>query len=105
MSDVFDRVYAAILANRGGDPTVSYVAKVSAKGRLKLAEKFGEEAVEAVIAAVAQDRAALLGEAADVVFHLLLLLADAEISLEDLRGELERREGVSGVAEKAARPA
>lgn len=103
MSEVFDRLYATILENRGGDPAVSYVAKASAKGRLKLAEKFGEEAVETVIAAVAQDRAALLGEAADVVFHLWLLLADAGISVDDLRGELARREGVSGIAEKAGR--
>jgi phosphoribosyl-ATP pyrophosphohydrolase len=103
MSDILDRLYAAILANRSGDPATSYVAKVTAKGRLKLAQKFGEEAVETVIAAVAQDRTALLGEAADATFHLLLLLADARISLNDLRGELERREGVSGIAEKAGR--
>mgnify|MGYP000851061665 FL=1 len=104
MSDPLDRLYATILARRGGDAATSYVAKATAKGRLKLAEKFGEEALETVIAAVAQDRAALLSEAADATFHLLLLLADAGIALDDLRAELERREGVSGIAEKAARP-
>ncbi len=104
MTDTLDRLYAAILATRGGDPALSYVARISAKGRLKLAQKFGEEAVETVIAAVAEDRTALIGEAADAVFHLLLLLADAEVSLDDVRVELERREGVSGLAEKAARP-
>lgn len=104
MSDPLDRLYATILARRGGDPATSYVAKATAKGRLKLAEKFGEEALETVIAAVAQDRTALLNEAADATFHLLLLLADAGITLDDLRAELARREGVSGIAEKAARP-
>lgn len=103
MTDTLDRLYAAILAKRGGDPAQSYVARISAKGRLKLAQKFGEEAVETIIAAVAQDRAALIGEAADTVFHLLLLLADAEVTLDDVRTELDRREGVSGLAEKAAR--
>jgi phosphoribosyl-ATP pyrophosphohydrolase len=103
MTDILDRLYAAIQANRGGDPATSYVAKLAARGRLKLAEKFGEEAVETIIAAVAQDRAALVAEAADVTFHLLMLLADAGVSLNDLRAELERREGVSGIAEKASR--
>ena len=103
MTDPLDRLYAAIIARRSGDPATSYVAKLTAKGRLKLAQKFGEEAVETVIAAVAQDRAALVGEAADAVFHLLLLLADADVTLDDLRAELARREGVSGLAEKANR--
>jgi len=103
MTDTLDRLYAAILDRRGGDPAASYVAKLTAKGRLKLAEKFGEEAVETVIAAVAQDRAALIGEAADTLFHLLILLADAGVSLDDIRAELDRRGGVSGLAEKAAR--
>lgn len=103
MTDTLDRLYNAILAKRGGDPALSYVARISAKGRLKLAQKFGEEAVETVIAAVAEDRTALIGEAADAVFHLLLLLADAGVTLDDLRAELDRRERVSGLAEKAAR--
>ncbi len=103
MTDTLDRLYAAILAKRGSDPALSYVAKISAKGRLKLAQKFGEEAVETVIAAVAEDRTALISETADTVFHLLLLLADAGVTLNDVRGELDRREGVSGLAEKAAR--
>ena len=103
MTDPLDRLYAAIIARRSGDPATSYVAKLTAKGRLKLAQKFGEEAVETVIAAVAQDRAALVGEAADAVFHLLLLLADADVTLDDLRAEFARREGVSGLAEKANR--
>jgi phosphoribosyl-ATP pyrophosphohydrolase len=104
MTDTLDRLYAAILDRRGSDPALSYVARISAKGRLKLAQKFGEEAVEIVIAAVAEDRTALISEAADTVFHLLLLLADADVTLDDVRAELDRREGVSGLAEKAARP-
>ena len=103
MTDALDRLYAAILDRRSGDPATSYVAKLTAKGRLKLAQKFGEEAVETIIAAVAQDRSALIGEAADAVFHLLVLLADGGVSLDDIRAELDRREGVSGLAEKAAR--
>lgn len=101
--DPLDRLEATILARRGADPDGSYVAKLFAKGRAKIAQKLGEEAVEAAIAAVLDDRAALTGEAADLVFHLLVLLADAGISLNDVRAELARREGLSGLAEKAAR--
>ena len=103
--DPLDRLEAAIRDRRGGDPAASYVARLTAKGRRKLAQKFGEEAVETVIAAVAEDRAALIGEAADTLFHLLVLLADAEVTLDDVRAELARREGVSGLAEKAGRAA
>ena len=103
MSDPLDRLEAAIRARRGGDPAKSYVAKLTAKGRAKLAQKFGEEAVETVIAAMGDDREALVGEAADALFHLLMLLADAGVGLADVRSELARREGVSGLAEKAGR--
>ncbi|RYE03417.1 MAG: phosphoribosyl-ATP diphosphatase [Sphingomonadales bacterium] len=102
--DTLDTLEQTIRARRTGDPASSYVAKLTAKGRAKIAEKLGEEAIETVIAAVAQDRAALTGEAADLVFHLLVLLADADITLDDVRAELARREGVSGLDEKAARP-
>lgn len=103
MTDPLDRLEAAIAARRGGDPAASYVAKLTAKGRAKMAQKFGEEAVETVIAAMGSDRDALVGEAADALFHLLVLLADAGVGLADLRAELARREGVSGLAEKASR--
>jgi len=105
MNDPLDRLYTAIVDRRSGDPALSYVARLTARGRLKMAQKFGEEAVETVIAAVAEDRQALIGEAADTLFHLLVLLADADVSLDDVRAELTRREGVSGLAEKARRPA
>ena len=103
--DPLDRLEATIAARRGGDPATSYVAALSAKGRAHLARKFGEEAIETVVAALDEDRTALVGEAADVMFHLLVLLADADVSLDELRAELARREGMSGHAEKAARGA
>lgn len=106
--DILDRLEATIAARRAGDPAESYVAALTAKGRPHLARKFGEEAVETVIAALGSDtettRAALTGEAADTIFHLLVLLADAGVTLADVRTELARREGVSGHDEKAARP-
>jgi phosphoribosyl-ATP pyrophosphohydrolase len=106
MSDVLARLEALIAARRaGGSPDQSYVAKQLARGRLKLAEKLGEEAVETVIAAVAQDDDALVAEAADLLFHLLILLGERGISLDAVRAELERREGRSGLDEKAGRSA
>lgn len=101
--DILDRLHATILARRGGDPETSHVARLTARGRPRMAQKVGEEAVETVIAALGDDRTALVGEAADLVFHLLVLLADAGVSLDDLRAEFARREGVSGLAEKASR--
>ena len=103
--DTLDALEQTIRDRRSGDPASSYVARLTAKGRQKIAEKLGEEAIETVIAAVAQDKAALTGEAADLIFHLIVLLADAGISLDDVRAELARREGVSGLDEKASRTA
>ena len=104
MTDILDRL-ELLIAERlaDGSPKSSYVAKQVAKGRLKLAEKLGEEAVETVIAAVAQDDEALVGEAADLIFHLLIVLGERGISLWQVRAELERREGRSGIEEKAGR--
>jgi phosphoribosyl-ATP pyrophosphohydrolase len=102
--DFLDSLEAVIRARKQGDPDTSYVAKLFAKGRAKIAQKLGEEATETVIAAMAGDRAELTGEAADLIFHLLILLADANVSLDDVRAELRRREGVSGIDEKAGRP-
>ena len=101
--DQFDALLATIVARRTGDPASSYVAKLTAKGRAKIVQKLGEEAVETVIAAMGDDRAALIGEATDLIFHLAVLLADAGLSFDDLRAELVRREGVSGIAEKSSR--
>ena len=97
------RLEATLHDRRDGDPKTSYVAKLHAKGIAKIAQKLGEEAVETVIAALSEDNAAVTGEAADLVFHLLVLLDARGLSFADILVELERREGVSGVAEKAGR--
>ena len=97
------RLAATIEARKGADPDSSWTAKLLNKGPEKCAEKFGEEAVEAIIEAVKGDRARLTAEAADVLYHLLVMLAARDVTLEEVMTELERREGVSGIAEKAAR--
>ncbi|CAN5234289.1 phosphoribosyl-ATP diphosphatase [soil metagenome] len=104
VSDSLDRLEATIRARRSASPDTSYVAKLTAKGRAKIAQKLGEEAVETVISAIEGDRAGVTSEAADLIFHLTLLLADMDLSLADVCAELDRREGVSGITEKAARP-
>ncbi|MEM7188918.1 MAG: phosphoribosyl-ATP diphosphatase [Pseudomonadota bacterium] len=103
MSDVLERLAATIASRRGSDPSSSHTASMLAKGPEKCAEKFGEEAIEAIIEATRGDREALTREAADVVYHLLVMLAARDLSLADVLAELEQREGVSGIAEKASR--
>ena len=102
-SGTLARLAAAIAARRSGDPETSYVAKLTARGLPKITQKLGEEAVETVIAALTGDAAALTGEAADLLFHLLILLDAKGVPLANVLAELDRREGVSGIAEKAAR--
>ena len=104
MADTLARLEATIASRKGADPASSYVASLFAKGRPKIARKFGEEAVEAIVAALAEEEAALTGEAADTIFHLMILLADAGVPLANVLAELERREGISGHDEKASRP-
>lgn len=99
----FDQLLATVIERRTGDPETSYVARLTAKGRAKMAQKLGEEAVEMVIAAISDDKAGLVSEGADLMFHLAVLLADAGLSFDDIRAELARREGVSGIEEKAKR--
>lgn len=103
MADPLSTLETVIAGRRDADPGSSYVASLTAKGRGTIAQKVGEEAVETVIAALAGDRAALTGEAADLLFHLLVLLGDAGVPIADVYAELQRREGTSGLAEKAAR--
>ena len=103
--DTLDTLEATIRARRTRDPDASYVARLTAKGRGKIAQKLGEEAVETVIAAMSNEREEVVKEAADLVFHLAVLLADMGLSLDDVREELARREGVSGIEEKASRDA
>lgn len=94
---------ATIQSRKGADPDSSWTAKLLAKGPEKCAEKFGEEAIEAIIEAVKGDRAKLVSEAADVLFHLLVMLAARDVTLAEVEAELARRAGTSGIAEKAAR--
>jgi phosphoribosyl-ATP pyrophosphohydrolase len=98
-----EQLAATIVARKGADPETSWTAKLLAKGPEKCAEKFGEEAIEAIIEAVKGDRARLTSEAADVLYHLLVMLAARDVTLEEVLAELERREGTSGIAEKAGR--
>ncbi len=102
---VLDRLEATIRARRDAPADASYTASLFAKGRPKIAQKLGEEAVETVIAACSGDDPSIVPEAADLLFHLAVLLADAGLSFDDVRAELARREGVSGHDEKAARTA
>jgi phosphoribosyl-ATP pyrophosphohydrolase len=103
MATPLDRLEATIRARRNGDPAASYVARLTADGRARMARKVGEEAIETLVAALSDDRAATTSEAADLIFHLLVLLADMDLSFDDVMAELDRREGLSGLAEKAAR--
>src|SRR5215468_10799165 len=95
-----DRLFARIVARKDADPGVSYTAKLLRQGRLKCAKKFGEEAVETSLAAVAQDKAALANESADLLYHLLVLWAACEIEPNEVYSALAAREGSSGLDEK-----
>ena len=96
-------LFATIEARASADPDSSWTAKLLAKGPEKCAEKFGEEAVEAIIEAIKDDKAKLTSEAADVLFHLLVMLKSRDVALADVMAELARRQGQSGIAEKASR--
>lgn len=100
---ILDRLYAVIASRKGADPEVSYTARLFAKGTAKLAQKLGEEAVETAIAAVQRNPAEVTQESADLLYHLLVVWADAGVTPADVWGELHRREGRSGVEEKKAR--
>lgn len=100
---VLDRLWHVVTERRDADPELSHSARLLSRGTGKIAQKFGEEAVECLIEAVAGNRPALIGESADVLYHLLVVWVDAGIAPEDVWAELERREGVSGIAEKASR--
>lgn len=102
--DTLARLEATIAERRSADPQSSYVARLNAKGLGKIAQKLGEEATETVIAALTEGREALVGEAADLMFHLMVLLSAKGVPLSEVMAELDRREGVSGIAEKASRP-
>ena len=103
MTGPLDKLYAKVAASRHGDPAVSYTAKLFRRGRAKIAQKLGEEAVEAVIELMRGDKAALVGESADLLYHLMVCWAEAGIAPDEVWAELARREGTSGIAEKASR--
>ncbi|MFD1913473.1 phosphoribosyl-ATP diphosphatase [Halodurantibacterium flavum] len=98
-----ERLAATVESRRNADPDSSWTAKLLSRGPEKCAEKFGEEAVEAIIEAVRGDPARLTSEAADVLYHLLVMLTARGVTLADVLRELERREGTSGIAEKKGR--
>jgi phosphoribosyl-ATP pyrophosphohydrolase len=103
LGETLERLWRAIESRRGADPATSYTARLFARGTAKIAQKLGEEAVETVIEGVTGDRAALVGESADLLYHLFVLWAASGIAPADIAAELTRREGVSGIAEKKAR--
>jgi len=98
-----DRLFATIEARKGSNPSASYTAKLLSEGRAKCAKKLGEEAVETCMAAIGEDRAALAAESADLIYHLLVLLAVSDLKPDDVYRVLAAREGRSGLEEKAAR--
>ncbi len=101
--EVMDRLWDVVMSRRDADPAVSHSARLLLRGTAKVAQKFGEEAVECIIEAVAGNAQAMVAESADVLYHLLVLWASAGVHPSEVWAELERREGVSGIAEKAAR--
>ena len=101
--DTLTRLEATIAQRLTASPEESYVAKLHGKGLPKIAQKVGEEATETVIAALTGDAAELVGEAADLLFHLMVLLAEKGVPFGTVLAELDRREGTSGIVEKAAR--
>lgn len=103
MTDTLSRLAATIEARRGADPETSWTAKLLARGPVKAAQKFGEEAVEAVIEAARGDRDRLVSEGADVLYHFVVMLTASGVTLAEVLDELDRREGKSGLTEKASR--
>ena len=102
--DVLSALAGEISARKSASPDQSYTAKLISQGVEKCAKKLGEEAVETALAAVLRDKAHIAAESADLLYHLLVLLEATDVNLSDVMAELARRQGVSGIAEKAARP-
>jgi phosphoribosyl-ATP pyrophosphohydrolase len=100
---VLDRLWSVVMSRRTADPAVSHSARLLSRGAAKVAQKFGEEAVECLIEAVAGNRDGVVAESADVLYHLIVLWVACDIRPEEIWEELKRREGISGIAEKAAR--
>jgi phosphoribosyl-ATP pyrophosphohydrolase len=103
LGPALDRLWRVINARRGADPKISYTARLFSRGRGKIAQKLGEEAVETVIEGVKGDRTKLIGESADLLYHLFVLWADTGVAPADVAAELTRREDTSGLVEKRSR--
>src|SRR5829696_4147836 len=103
LGEALERLWRVIESRRSADPETSYTARLLARGNAKVAQKLGEEAVEAVIEGVRGDRAALIGESADLLYHLFVLWAATGVTPSEIAAELARREGLSGIAEKKNR--
>lgn len=101
---VLDQLFQVIESRKGADPDSSYTARLFAKGRKKIAQKVGEEGLETALAAVSETPAAIAAESADLLYHLLVLWAEAGIAPAQVWEELARRQGISGIAEKSSRP-
>ena len=100
---VLDRIWSVVVSRRSADPAISHSARLLSRGTAKIAQKFGEEAVECLIEATRGNRDALIAESADVLYHLIVMWVDGGIRPDDVWSELQRREGLSGIAERAAR--
>ncbi|WP_202405352.1 phosphoribosyl-ATP diphosphatase [Saccharibacter sp. 17.LH.SD] len=101
---VLERLFNTVVSRKNASPSLSHSARLMSRGRNKIAQKFGEEAVECVIEAVSGNRDALISESADVLYHLVVMWVDGGVSPDDVWAELQRREGTSGIEEKASRP-
>jgi len=102
-SAVLDRLWSVVVSRKDADPAVSHSARLLSRGTAKVAQKFGEEAVECVIEATTGNKEALIAESADVLYHLIVMWVNAGVRPDQIWAELKRREGISGIAEKAAR--
>ena len=102
-SAVLDRLWSVVVSRKDADPALSHSARLLSRGTAKVAQKFGEEAVECVIEAATGNKDALIAESADVLYHLIVMWVNAGVRPDQVWAELKRREGVSGIAEKAAR--
>jgi len=101
--ETLDLLYQVVEGRKGASADESYTAKLYKKGREKICQKVGEEAVETVIAALAEGREATAAESADLLYHLMVLWADVGVKPEDVWAELHKRKGLSGIVEKKAR--
>ena len=102
-AQILEQLYQTVMARKGADPSESYTAKLFSKGTKKIAQKLGEEAVETALAAVSEGKDEVIAESADLLYHLTVLWADQDIAPDEVFAALAKRQGISGIAEKAGR--